>query len=198
MSWRWCHRPPAWADNTTLGGAYSLMIGGHPSEAFLDNLSPERCTARNVVAGRSCVETQGGVLFDTDPAAGAIDTVVLVLRQDANTVLVSNDDAMTEPQSDRTSRGCFTAPASESRLIRVNRSEPGASFAFRVRMVEIRSFRTGFSSVAIRAHSRLSETRRIPRSTTPSSGAIQEARLSGQRAERWSETVALLVMGGRS
>jgi hypothetical protein len=136
---------PAWADNTTLGGAYSLMIGGHPSEAFLDNFSTERWYRTYVVAGRSyCVETQGGVLFDTDPAAGTIDTFVLVLRQDANTVLVSNDDAMTEPQSDRTSRGCFTAPVNESVLIRVNRSQPGTSFGFRVRMVESTLFSNWF------------------------------------------------------
>ena len=28
---------PAWADNTTSASPYSLMIGGHPAEAFLDN-----------------------------------------------------------------------------------------------------------------------------------------------------------------
>ena len=137
--------PPVWANNVTAGGAYALMIGGTPSEAFLDDASPERWYRTGVVAGRSyCVETQGGVHFDTSATAFSIDTIVTVFKIDAVTVIVGDDDAADEPQGSRVSRACFTAAVSEAVLVRVIRFFTGDTFAIRVRMVETTLFSNWF------------------------------------------------------
>ena len=136
---------PVWADNTTSGTAHSLMIGGHPAEAFLNDGSPERWYRTTVVAGRSyCAETQGGVFFDTNGTAGNIDTVVTVYKLDAFTVLATNDDANTEPKSYRTSRACYVPTVSEPVLIQVVRFSGGTAFNFRLRIVESTLFSNWF------------------------------------------------------
>jgi len=136
---------PAWADNTTPGGAYSLIIGGHPAEGFIGDASPERWYTTSVVAGRSyCFETQGGVFFDTGATSGAIDTTVEVFKTDAVSSLVFNDDASTEPRSYRTSRACYVPTVSERVLIKVTRFSGGNSFNFRVRAVESTLFSNWF------------------------------------------------------
>lgn len=127
----------AWADNTTAFGAYSIMPGGTPAEAFLDSTATERWYAFGVLDGRSyCAETQGGVHFDSDPSAFFIDTVLTIFHQNSTTTIVSNDDTDTEPFASTLSRTCFIANTTELAYIKVTRAFSTDSFAFRLRVTE--------------------------------------------------------------
>lgn len=136
----------AWANNLTAATAYSIKPGGTASEGFLDGSNTARWYRFSSVSGRSyCVETNGGVYFDT-AAALDIDTELFVYRADATTVIGSNDDDLQEPFGFFTSRVCFVASASETINIKVTQSSfaPGASMSFRVRAVETTLFSNWF------------------------------------------------------
>src|SRR5438067_192065 len=83
------------ADNTNAANAYSLTIGGTPSEATVTvGVTDRWYLVGRIIAGRSyCAETQAGVHFDTSASAGNTDTKLSVFRSDATTLVGSNDDA---------------------------------------------------------------------------------------------------------
>lgn len=131
----------AQANNTTAVDAYSLMPGATAAEATLSDTVPERWYKFVTVVGRSyCAETQGGVFFDSGTSAGEIDTILTVFRNDGTTVVVSNDDATTEPRGSRLSRACWVAGFFETTRIRVTRFSAGTAFNVRVRLVETTLF----------------------------------------------------------
>lgn len=136
----------AWANNLTSGTAYSLKPGGTAAEGFLDNTNTARWYKFGAVSGRSyCVETTGGVHFDT-AATLDIDTFLNVFRNDATTVIGSNDDDPQEPNGFFTSRVCYVAAFNETEFVQVTQSAfaPGASMSFRVRIVETTLFSNWF------------------------------------------------------
>jgi len=135
----------AWADNTSAGGAYSLVPGGTPSEAYLNTTSTERWYSFTAFAGRSyCAETQGGVFFDTSSTAGQIDTIVTVYRADTTTAIVINDDMGQEPRGFRLSLAFYIATATEINYIKVVRFDPAAAFSIRTRIAETTLFSNWF------------------------------------------------------
>lgn len=124
------------ADNTSFGGAYSLMPGATAAEAFLNDSNPERWYLFGAVAGRSyCVETQGGVSFDTGSTAGRIDTIVTIYRGDGTTVVATNDDAIDEPSPLLLSRACWIAILTDLTYVKITRFTTGVAFNVRVRAV---------------------------------------------------------------
>lgn len=136
----------AWANNLTAGTAYSIKPGGTASEGFLDGTNTARWYKFTAVSGRSyCVETTGGVHFDTS-AASDIDTAINVFRSDAATTIGSDDDDAQEPFGFFTSRVCYVAPFTDTEFIQVTQSSfaPGASMSFRVRIVETTLFSNWF------------------------------------------------------
>ena len=136
----------AWADNLTVSTAYSIKPGGTASEGFLNNTSTARWYRFSTVSGRSyCVETNGGVSFDT-AATLDIDTALFIYRGDGTTLIGSDDDDPQEPFGFFTSRVCFVAAFSEMTNIKVTQSSfaPGASMSFRVRVVETTLFSNWF------------------------------------------------------
>ena len=63
----------AGADNTTVGTAYWLAVGGPPAEATVSPTGPVDRWYKTgyIMPGRSyCVQTQRGACFDTSPAGG--------------------------------------------------------------------------------------------------------------------------------
>jgi hypothetical protein len=134
----------AWADNTTSAFAYSLMIGGTPAEAAIP-MNGSRWYWTFVVAGRSyCVETQGGVHFDT--GGSFIDTVATVYGPDATTVIGTNGDLalVAEPGGGDLSRVCFIADTSQYVFLEVRARCCGWVFNVRLRMVETTLFSNWF------------------------------------------------------
>jgi hypothetical protein len=135
----------ALADNTTSGGAYSIMPGGTSSEAFLNGTSTVRWYFFWAIAGRSyCSETQGGVSFDTSSTAGNIDTILTVYRADATTSLGSNDDTITDPGGEYLSRVCWMPTVTEENYVKVERFDSGSSFNVRLRVTETTLFSNWF------------------------------------------------------
>jgi hypothetical protein len=133
------------ADNTSSTGAYSIVPGGPASEAFLSDAAGERWYIFTATAGRSyCAETQGGVSFDTSATAGRIDTVMEVYRQDATTLISSNDDMATEPRGFVLSRVCWIPTANETNYVMVRRFGPSGAFNIRARVVETTLFSPWF------------------------------------------------------
>jgi hypothetical protein len=131
----------AQANNTTSLDAYSLMPGATAAEGTLSDAVTERWYKFFAIAGRSyCAETQGGVFFDSGASAGDIDTVITVLRSDGTTVVLTNDQATTEPRASSLSRACWISLFSETTRIRVQRFFSGQAFNFRVRLVETTLF----------------------------------------------------------
>ena len=106
----------ATADNTTSANAYSMAIGGTPSEATVVAGTTDRWYAvGNIIGGRSyCAETQAGVSFDTSASAGIADTQLFVYHQNATALVGTNDDAYDqEPSTYGLSRVCYIAAANE-------------------------------------------------------------------------------------
>jgi hypothetical protein len=132
---------PAAADNTTQAEAVSLMVGQMPllTPAITD-ASPERWYKWRVRAGRSyCVEVSTG-----DTENNASDSTLEVLRG-PGTLLLGNDDAVTEPDGYRSSRICYissTLDAAEN-FARVQDLGTG-SHQYRIRVVETTLFSDWF------------------------------------------------------
>jgi hypothetical protein len=119
----------SWAQNTTSGGAYSIVPAGVAPMDFLDSTDTQRWYQFTAVSGRSyCAATQAGWIniFGT------------------TTLIVSNDDTSNEPRGFRLSRACFIAPASERAYIRVTRFFSSEDFSFSLHVSESTLFSNWF------------------------------------------------------
>ena len=128
----------ALADNLTRASAHWYLVGGAPAEAFLSSTATERWYQFMVHPGRSyCVETQGGVHFDTSSTAGNIATRVEVYNSNVPPgLVVGGNDSGFEPYAGALSRGCWIASAVETLYVVVKRASETGQFNFRVRIVE--------------------------------------------------------------
>jgi hypothetical protein len=135
--------------NVSFGAAHSLVPGGTPAEAMVDTVHTHRWYSFTSVAGRSyCVETQGGVHFDTSATAWTNDTKIEVWGENAEghlgTAIGNSVDPATEPFGQHLASFCWVAPATERTFFSVSAYADDQTFNFRVRVVETTMFSPWF------------------------------------------------------